>query len=119
MEGRIVSGFGRGARDLGIPTANLPVDDELTPWIADIKSGVYFGWASLRLPSSHPNQLATISSSTTTTTTTTTMGFGVYPMVMSIGRNNFYNNTTRSAEVHLFHKFDADFYGVEMRWTAM
>ncbi|KAJ3516807.1 hypothetical protein NLJ89_g897 [Agrocybe chaxingu] len=116
MEGRVISGFGRGARDLGIPTANLPVDDELTPWIANIKSGVYFGWASLRLPSSHPNQPATTSSGTTTTTT---MGFSVHPMVMSIGYNNFYNNTTRSAEVHVLHKFDADFYGVEMRLLVM
>lgn len=36
-------------------------------------------------------------------------------MVMSIGYNPFYNNTVRSAEVHVLHKFGADFYGVEMR----
>ena len=47
------------------------------------------------------------------------MGFSIYPMVMSIGRNSFYNNTTRSAEVHVLHKFDADFYGVEMRLLVM
>jgi hypothetical protein len=56
MEGIVIRGFRRGSKELGIPTANLPVDDSLTPWIADIKSGVYFGWASLRLPPSHPNQ---------------------------------------------------------------
>lgn len=36
-------------------------------------------------------------------------------MVMSIGYNPFYNNTVRSAEVHVLHEFGADFYGVEMR----
>ncbi|KAI0042074.1 riboflavin kinase [Auriscalpium vulgare] len=97
----------------GIPTANLPVDDNLTPWLANIKPGVYFGWASLRLSSSHPNQTATPSSNDSTTTTTT--GFSVYPMVMSIGRNQFYENTEPSAEVHVLHEFAADFYGVEMR----
>ncbi|CAE6402084.1 unnamed protein product [Rhizoctonia solani] len=80
--------------------------------IANIKSGVYFGWASLRLPSSHSNQPPTTSSSTTTTAAT---GFSVYPMVMSIGYNDFYDNTTPSVEVHLLHSFEAGFYGVEMR----
>ncbi|KAF8872037.1 hypothetical protein CPB84DRAFT_1800209, partial [Gymnopilus junonius] len=112
MEGKVIRGFGRGSRELGIPTANLPVDDNSTPWLADVKSGVYFGWASLRLPSSYPNQPPTKSSSSTTTVAT---GFSVYPMVMSIGCNNFYNNTLPSAEVHVLHDFEADFYGVEMR----
>jgi riboflavin kinase len=107
MEGKVISGFGRGSKELGIPTANLPVDDNLTPWIADIKSGVYFGWASLRLPPSHPNQ--------PTTAPEAHSGFSVYPMVMSIGYNPFYKNTVRSAEAHVLHEFGADFYGVEMR----
>jgi len=117
MEGKVISGFGRGSKQLGIPTANLPVDESLTPWIADIESGVYFGWASLRLPPSHPNQ-ATTSSDTTTTTIPALKahsGFSVYPMVMSIGYNKFIKNTTRSAEVHILHEFEAEFYGVEMR----
>ncbi|KAJ7801506.1 hypothetical protein B0H14DRAFT_2895241 [Mycena olivaceomarginata] len=112
MEGKVIRGFGRGSSELGIPTANLPVDENLTPWIGDITSGVYFGWASLRLPSSHPNHPATSSDTTTTTTTTE---FSVYPMVMSIGYNKFYNNKDRSAEVHVLHEFGAAFYGVEMR----
>ncbi|KAF8989315.1 riboflavin kinase [Cyathus striatus] len=118
MEGKVIRGFGRGSKELGIPTANLPVDDNLTPWIADIKSGVYFGWVSLHLPPSHLNQPMTSSDTTTITTTTAPeahSGFSVYPMVMSIGYNQFYKNTVRSAEVHVLHEFGADFYGVEMR----
>ncbi|KAI1422541.1 hypothetical protein F5Y12DRAFT_609170 [Xylaria sp. FL1777] len=55
MEGAVISGFGRGSKELGIPTANLPVDAAATPWIADARSGVYFGWASLALPTNHPD----------------------------------------------------------------
>ncbi|KAJ6515012.1 riboflavin kinase [Mycena vitilis] len=106
MEGKVISGYGRGSKELGIPTANLPVDD--TPWIAEIKPGVYFGWASLRLPPSHPDK-------STSTDSEARSGFSVYPMVMSIGSNTFYNNTVLTAEAHVLHKFEADFYGVEMR----
>jgi riboflavin kinase len=90
---------------LGIPTANLPVDDALTPWISSVPSGVYFGWASLQLPPSHPD----------TSTTSSSSDFTLFPMVMSIGYNPFYKNTVRSAEVHVLHKFAADFYDSHMR----
>ena len=92
---------------MGIPTANLPVDATVTPWISDAKSGVYFGWASLQLPAEHPNQRSAGGANKG--------GFAIFPMVMSIGYNPFYNNTVRSAEVHVLNNFGADFYGVEMR----
>lgn len=91
---------------LGIPTANLPVDDALTPWIADIDSGVYFGYASLSPPPATSSDASDTSSSSS---------FATYPMVMSIGYNPFYKNTVRSAEVHILHKFPSDFYGAHMR----
>ncbi|KAI2628748.1 riboflavin kinase [Hypoxylon sp. NC1633] len=56
MEGTVISGFGRGSKELGIPTANLPVDESATPWISTVKSGVYFGYASLALPATHPDR---------------------------------------------------------------
>ncbi|KYK54963.1 Riboflavin kinase [Drechmeria coniospora] len=107
MEGRVIAGFGRGSKELGIPTANLPVDTASTPWIADARSGVYFGYASLALPASHPDQLPSSASAPTPAV--------VFPMVMSIGYNPFYKNTVRSAEVHLLHRFKADFYDCHMR----
>ncbi|KAM0331606.1 hypothetical protein ACHAQA_003285 [Verticillium albo-atrum] len=105
MEGKVISGFGRGSKELGIPTANLPVDSALTPWIETFASGVYFGWASIALPAEHPSRPP--SSSTPTPL--------LYPMVMSIGYNPFYKNTVRSAEVHILHPFGADFYDAHMR----
>ncbi|EHK44296.1 hypothetical protein TRIATDRAFT_146288 [Trichoderma atroviride IMI 206040] len=107
MEGKVISGFGRGSKELGIPTANLPVDDALTPWIANIPSGVYFGYASLALPASHPDKPPSSSAADG--------AFSVFPMVMSIGYNPFYKNTVRSAEVHILHKFGHDFYDAHMR----
>jgi riboflavin kinase len=106
MSGEVISGFGRGSKELGIPTANLPVDAAVTPWITDSTSGVYFGWAGLALPADHPDVAGGSEA---------TGKFSVFPMVMSIGYNPFYKNTVRSAEVHVLNKFTADFYGVEMR----
>ena len=114
MSGLVISGFGRGSKELGIPTANLPVDDAETAWISGISSGVYFGWTSLRLPPTHPDYQQEEGGGEGEAG-----GRGgqyqVYPMVMSIGYNPFYKNTVRSAEVHVLHRFGADFYGAEMR----
>ncbi|KAF6813835.1 riboflavin kinase [Colletotrichum sojae] len=114
MEGKVISGFGRGSKELGIPTANLPVDATQTPWIDSTKSGVYFGWASLSLPASHPDRVAPPPSSGAAPAQPRAE-FQLYPMVMSIGYNPFYKNTVRSAEVHVLHKFTEDFYDSHMR----
>jgi riboflavin kinase len=114
MEGTVISGFGRGSKELGIPTANLPVDASATPWIADARSGVYFGWASLALPTTHPDSSPTPSPDAANETAGATK-YQIYPMVMSIGYNPFYKNSVRSAEVHVLHSFGADFYDAPMR----
>ncbi|XP_020601506.1 riboflavin kinase-like isoform X2 [Orbicella faveolata] len=86
--GEVVKGFGRGSKELGIPTANFPMDvvDNLPEAVS---TGIYYGWASVdRGP--------------------------VHKMVMSIGWNPFYNNTKKSMETHIIHTFDNDFYGAEL-----
>lgn len=83
--GEVVRGFGRGSKELGIPTANFPehVVDSLPP---DLTTGIYYGWGAV--------------------------GNGeVYKMVMSIGWNPFYKNTKKSVETHIIHQFPDDFYG--------
>ncbi|KAG8169970.1 hypothetical protein KVR01_000715 [Diaporthe batatas] len=115
MEGKVIKGFGRGSKELGIPTANLPVDATVTPWISDARSGVYFGWAALQLGKDHPNYRPSDSSSSSAGEGKDKGDYSIFPMVMSIGYNPFYNNTVRSAEVHVLDKFAADFYGVDMR----
>ncbi|KAG6005963.1 riboflavin kinase [Claviceps lovelessii] len=116
MEGKVIKGFGRGSKELGIPTANLPVDTSLTPWIESIPSGVYFGYASLQLPDRHPQKKAQHhAGASESESDPSSSSFDLFPMVMSIGYNPFYKNTVRSAEVHVLHAFEADFYGAHMR----
>ncbi|XP_023377717.1 riboflavin kinase isoform X1 [Pteropus alecto] len=103
--GQVVRGFGRGSKQLGIPTeekeirsrmwnvnhgevlqsSNFPeqVVDNLP---ADVSTGIYYGWASV--------------------------GSGeVHKMVVSIGWNPYYKNTKKSMETHIMHTFKEDFYG--------
>jgi len=78
----------RGGKELGIPTANFPMEvvDNLPEAIS---TGIYYGWASVdRGP--------------------------VYKMVISIGWNPFYKNTKKSMETHIIHTFEDDFYGSEL-----
>ncbi|XP_043225083.1 riboflavin kinase-like [Amphibalanus amphitrite] len=87
--GKVVKGFGRGSKELGIPTANFPeaVVERLP---AAVGTGVYFGYARV---DEGP----------------------VHNMVMSIGWNPFYKNDKKSMETHILHKFDKDFYGSTLR----
>ncbi len=101
---------------LGIPTANIPVDSAL--WMADVDSGVYFGYAGIQFPSghsSHPLSIpADVAEQSVVPESKRREGWAVFPMVMSIGYNPFYKNKVRSAEVHVLHPFKEDFYGSQM-----
>ncbi|PLW16486.1 hypothetical protein PCANC_18570 [Puccinia coronata f. sp. avenae] len=89
--GIVEHGFKRGSRELGCPTANLPASLTANPALD--RNGVYFGWAAvwLSMPSPQPPVIK--------------------PMVMSVGYNPVYGNTSRTIEVHVIHTFDQDFYG--------
>lgn len=94
MEGEIVQGYGRGSKDLGVPTANLSIPD-VEEQIAGLPLGVYFGWAQL-LDSDD----------------------GVYKMVMNIGKRPTFvkdNSPDSSVEAHVMHSYDHDFYGQTMK----
>ncbi|KAJ1733651.1 riboflavin kinase [Coemansia sp. BCRC 34490] len=91
VEGEVVSGFGRGGKQLGIPTANLP-EEVVERMLADIPIGVYYGWARVEGDSGE-----------------------VRPMVMSLGWNPYFKNEKRSGEVHIIHKYADDFYGKHMQ----
>jgi riboflavin kinase len=83
---------------LGIPTANIPIEGLSVGGNENVESGVYFGWAGLSVDA-HASPSPSGS---------------VFPMVMSIGWNPFYKNTVRSVEVHIMHDFPIDFYGAHM-----
>ncbi len=46
LKGEVVHGFKRGSKELGVPTANLPLE-ALGSVIDDFPAGIYFGWASV------------------------------------------------------------------------
>ncbi|ETW84288.1 hypothetical protein HETIRDRAFT_415995 [Heterobasidion irregulare TC 32-1] len=100
LSGAVQRGFGRGGKDLGCPTANLP-DDSITPMSHVCETGIYYGYAQVLRPKdghSFPDDDAK-----------------VHPMVMSLGWNPFYKNERLTAEIHLLHDYKSDFYGNEMR----
>ena len=88
LQGTVTKGFGRGSKELGIPTANMP--ESVAASITKLDTGIYFGYARVGDTDS-------------------------YPMVMSFGWNPFYKNEKRSLEVHVIHRYDNDFYGEQLK----
>lgn len=93
IHGPVVKGFGRGSKELGIPTANLPPDSFSSP-LADHVCGIYLGWAALK-------------------------GRGVFKMVMSVGWNPYFDNSKKTVEPWLLHEFPDDFYDEELRLVVV
>ena len=88
LSGPIVKGFGRGSKELGIPTANIPLAGLSVGGHDNVESGVYYGWAGIDVDEAG-KRIASHA------------GDGgergrPWAMVMSIGFNPYYNNTVRS-----------------------
>lgn len=89
VDGKVTKGFGRGSKELGIPTANINHEViEKLPKALDC--GIYYGMASLN---SGP----------------------IHKAVLSIGWNPFYQNDKKSLETHILHNFGGDFYGASLK----
>lgn len=93
LQGTVVKGYGRGSKQLGIPTgrihtkrkrsgsqilmpchvANLS-DEAIDALVSGLETGVYYGWTQIG-----------------------ELGSEVYPMVMSLGWNPYFKNEKRSA----------------------
>lgn len=97
LSGQVVQGFGRGSRQLGVPTANIdpiPLQDRLNL----LESGVYFGYARLE-----GEECA-------------------HKMVMNIGRRPTFEdggNPDVTVEVHILNKYEGDFYGRTLKTVAL
>ncbi|KAI5479830.1 hypothetical protein MNV49_002642 [Pseudohyphozyma bogoriensis] len=116
LEGWVERGFGRGSKDLGCPTANLP-DSSIAPYATTLSTGVYYGFARVLDPLCD-DETSAFSGTVTPDQgerTAANLHDEVWPMVMSIGWNPYYNNDTRTAEVHILHEYPHDFYGKELR----
>lgn len=114
---------------LGIPTANLPISGLEVGGHSNIDSGIYFGWAALRLRTVYPDSTLSVTSGpnhfeSNRGGNTDVLGgsahdIQVYPMVMSIGWNPVYKNERRSVEVHIIHNFEDDFYGAMLNLSIL
>jgi len=99
MSGAVASGYGRGSKKIGVPTANLPSsvsgaveflggDGSKTGTLEALPRGVYVAWAGLR--------------------------GGVHPAVVNVGLSPTFEdaqNPETIAEAHLLDPFETDFYG--------
>lgn len=94
IRGEVVRGFGRGSKQLGIPTANVDAA-ALRSALAEAVTGIFAGWASVGASRE------------------------VYPMCMSVGWNPVFANREKTCEPWLLHDFGgASFYGEQIRLVA-
>jgi len=93
MRGSVASGWGRGGKKLGVPTANLP--ESLFPeQLRDVPTGVYLGWASVVDSNEAVKAVVNV---------------GYSPTFVGA------ENPEKVVEAHLFKDFAEDFYDKEMR----
>merc|ERR1712113_790490 len=87
VSGTVNKGFGRGAKELGFPTANLELDDTQ---LAGMQRGIYAGFASVD-------------------------GGKAYMAVVSVGLNPCFDDVEKPLlEAYLVHEFESDFYGAQL-----
>lgn len=79
MTSRVVRGYGRGSKELGIPTANLDTDQLIVSkqvTLQEFPTGIYWGWARIA-------------------------DHSVYTAAVSVGYNPTYGNDSKTIEPHL------------------
>lgn len=116
---KVICGFGRGSSELGIPTANVPVEEALNK----LDTGIYFGWCQLTPETGKESEYIK-----SEVGKEIHFNYGhklhdrdstVLPMVMSLGWNPFYKNDQKAAEVHIMHQFSDNFYGANIRFVIL
>lgn len=101
IKGEVIRGFGRGSKELGIPTANIS-EDAIPDLIEHADSGIYYGLAQVDVAATAADAASGEHAQE---------DGAVHPMVMSVGWNPYYDNNRRSCEVHVCRDFGGrDFY---------
>lgn len=100
LDGKVVKGFKRGSKMLGIPTANIEMNKTNSEIIKNLINGVYFGIFTFK---TNEKKNAAIEKKKS------------YKGVLSIGYNPFFDNKTKTIEVFLIdYEGEADFYEDEV-----
>lgn len=118
----VVAGFGRGSSELGIPTANVPIE-ELPDIVQQLETGVYFGWCQLRAAIEKGSKTEKRPDGRTVYYNNgqnlTDDDLKILPVVLSVGWNPFYQNKSKTVELHVIHKFASDFYGAQIKFNFL
>ena len=94
LAGIVVKGFGRGSKQLGVPTANVEMTEVNKAKTAGLVPGVYSAKALLTKEGEEPKE---------------------YLCAMSIGWNPVYDNAEKTIEAFLVHDFAGEeFYGAHL-----
>ena len=125
----VVRGFGRGSKDLGIPTANVCKENlKCKVSFDDLPCGIYWGFARiLHKPKESSDESTSLVSDSLPSIN------GVYKAAISIGYNPYYGNEDKTIEPHLIAPSDhpsrktsscqetqfADFYGSNIRLSIV
>lgn len=102
IRGKVVHGHGRGGSQLGFPTANVRLDDDVIQRLGVFENGVYFGWGQVEASAGASAAAGTDTGS-------------VIPFVMSVGFNPHFRDKALTVEIHFVHKFAVDFYDATVR----
>lgn len=118
----IVCGFGRGSSELGIPTANVPID-QLPSIVEKLPLGVYFGFCRVAKVDSECTRVVKRKDGRSVDynfgATLNNKDLETWPVVLSIGLNPFYHNKAKTVELHIMHKFSDDFYGAKVKFNIL
>eukprot|EP00796_Vickermania_ingenoplastis_P005336 gene5336-3835_t len=104
LRGTVIHGFGRGGSQLGFPTANVELSDDIVEKLLPFKETVLFGWGCVEAAHEQKGSEAHL---------------GPYPFAMSVGTNPHFKNSKISVEPYFIHKFPDDFYGRVVRILAI
>jgi riboflavin kinase len=100
LESKVIAGFKRGSKLLGVPTANLEITQEISNLLSKIHTGVYYGHLNFL-----ENSISSIDRSRS------------YKGVLSIGYNPYFDNQSKTIEVFLIDYEGEDFYDHKVSLT--
>lgn len=92
ITGKVVDGYKRGSKQLGVPTANIEMTEENKEKTKDLVPGVYAAMGCFPETKDETKQGK------------------FYTAALSIGWNPMYDNAQKTVEVFLLNTFPEDFY---------
>lgn len=121
----VIPGFGRGSSEMGIPTANVPIDS--SQQLKSLETGVYFGFVRVlcddRSQKRPPREISRVDGKSSVTLTygegLTDADKKAFPMVMSLGWNPYFKNKQKACELHIIHNFAMSFYGASVNFNVL